>query len=368
MRIVVAGMVAGDPGQGGASWAVLQYVLGLRRLGHDVWLVEPVDALTAERVHYFRAVAGAFGLEERAALLLETERETAGVSYEVLRDACAGADVLFNLSGLLQDETLLEPSVRVYVDLDPAFNQLWHDVEDIDRGFGEHTHHVTVGLALGEPDCTVPVNGRPWLTTLPPVVLAEWPVGEAIEHDGLTTVGNWRGYGSIVHNGIQYGQRAHSLRELIELPTLSDERFRPALRIDPGDRRDLAALAVHGWELLDPAAVAGTPEMYRRFVRGSKAELGVAKSGYVVSRCGWFSDRSACYLAAGRPVIAQDTGFTHVLPTGEGLLAYATVEEAVAAIESVRADYDSHRRAARELAEEVLDSDRVLTRLLEAVA
>jgi hypothetical protein len=362
-------MVAGDPGQGGATWAVLQHVLGLRRLGHDVWLVEPVDTLTPERAAYFRAIAREFGLEERAALLVESERTTAGVAYETLRKACAEADVLFNLSGLLRDETLLESvAVRVYVDLDPAFNQLWHEIEGIDRGFDEHTHHVTVGLTLGDADCTVPTGGRSWLPTLPPVVLGEWPVGERLGHDGLTTVGNWRGYGSIVHGGISYGQRAHSFRELVELPTLSEERFLPALSIDPGERLDLAALAVHGWELLDPAAVAGTPEAYRRFVLGSKAELGIAKSGYVLSRCGWFSDRSACYLAGGRPVIAQDTGFSRVLPTGEGLLAYSTLEEALAAVEAVRADYATHRRAARALAEELFDSGRVLTRLLEAVA
>jgi hypothetical protein len=369
MRVVVAGMLAGDPGQGGATWAVLQHILGLRRLGHDVWFAEPVDGLTPERVAYFRAIARAFGLEERAALLVEAERSTAGVSYDTLRKACAEVDVLFNLSGLLRDETLLElVPVRVYVDLDPAFNQLWHNVEGIDRGFDEHTHHVTVGLTLADEHCTIPTDGLSWLPTLPPVVLGEWPVGETLAHDGLTTVGNWRGYGSIVHGGVRYGQRAHSFRELIELPTLSDERFLPALSIDPGERHDLAALAVHGWELIDPAAVAGDPESYRRFVRGSKAELGIAKSGYVHSRCGWFSDRSACYLAGGRPVIAQDTGFSLVLPTGEGLLAYSTLEEALCAVEAMRADYATHRRRARELAEELFDSDRVLTRLLEAVA
>lgn len=369
MKVLLAGMFAGDPGQGGATWAVLQYALGLGRLGHDVWLVEPVDALTPERTAYFDRVTRAFGLVDRAALLIEATHETAGVSYGDLRAASAEADLLLNLSGILGDESLLAAiPVRTYVDLDPAFNQLWHEVEGIDRGFDSHTRHVTVGLALGRPDCPVPTAGIEWIPTLPPVVLAHWPVGTIVAHDGFTTVGNWRGYGSVEHDGVRYGQRAHSFRELLELPARCDERFFPALAIDAGEELDVAALDEHGWKRLDPGSVAGDPGAYRRFLRGSKAELGVAKNGYVLSRCGWFSDRSACYLAAGRPVVAQDTGFSESLPTGEGLFAYTTVDDAVAAIESIRTDYPRHRRRARELAEELFDSDRVLTRLLEAVA
>jgi glycosyltransferase involved in cell wall biosynthesis len=141
----------------------------------------------------------------------------------------------------------------------------------------------------------------------------------------------------------------------------------PALAIDPGDRADLDALRDNGWLLLDPSRVARTPADYNEFVRGSKGELGVAKSGYVISRCGWFSDRSACYLASGRPVVAQDTGFAGAVPTGEGLLVFSTVEEAAVAIEDVRHDYARHARAAREIAAEHLDSDRVLARLLECL-
>jgi hypothetical protein len=369
VRVLVAGMLAGDPGQGGATWAVLQYALGLRRLGHDVWLVEPVDALTPERAAYFGGVTRAFGFVEHAALLVEATQETAGISYGCLRTAAAGADLVLNLSGVLRDESLLEAiPVRVYVDLDPAFNQLWHEVEGIDRGFDGHTRHVTVGLELGQADCPVPTAGLEWIPTLPPVVLAHWPVGTSVVHDGFTTVGNWRGYGSVAYDGLRYGQRAHSFRELLELPALCEEHFLPALAIDAGEERDLAALDEHGWKLLDPGSVAGDPGAYRRFLRGSKAELGVAKSGYVLSRCGWFSDRSACYLAAGRPVVAQDTGWSRRLPNGEGLFAYATVDDALVAIESIRTDYRRHGRGARELAAELFDSDRVLTRLLEAVA
>lgn len=360
--VVVSGPVAGHPQHGGLAWLVLQYVLGFRRLGLDVYLVEPVDELTPAAVDYFRDVTAAFALEGRAALIVKGTRETAGVAFDELPQ---DADVLLNFAGVLRHEELTERvAARVYLDLDPGFTQLWQDVEGIDKRFDGHTHFVTVGLALGSRECTISTNGREWLTTVPPVVLEQWPVANGIAYEALTTVANWRGYGSIEHDGVFYGQKAHSLRRVIELPTLTDEKLALALAIHPGETRDLEALAANGWELLDPREVAGTPAAYQRFLQGSKAELGIAKSGYVESGCGWFSDRSACYLASGRPVVAQETGFSRFLPTGNGLFAFETVDDAVEAIEELRGDYEHHRRAARMLAEDVLDSDKVLSRLL----
>jgi hypothetical protein len=197
------------------------------------------------------------------------------------------------------------------------------------------------------------------------VVLEHWPVAGRVTYDALTTVTNWRGYGSIEHEGVLYGQKAHSLRTFFALPTLTEETFAPALSIHPEESKDLAAMRDNGWHLLDPARVASTPYSYRRFVQSSKAEFGIAKSGYVSARCGWFSDRSACYLASGRPVIAQETGFGRFLPTGAGLFAFETADEVIASIEEMNGDYERHARAARALAEEHFDSDKVLTRLLQ---
>lgn len=358
MRVLLAGMVAGDPGQGGATWAVLQYVRGLERLGHEVMLVEPVDELSGDVVGYFESL----GLH-RAALLRTNTRDTVGLSYADI--AAFEPDLLLNISGLLRDRELVAPiRRRVFLDLDPVFVQIWH-AQGADVGLAGHTHYATVGHALA--DSAVPLD-REWIATVPPVVLGDWPVASAIEYDAFTTIGNWRSYGSVEWDGITYGQKAHAVRRLLGLPRLSPERLLPALAIHPDEEPDLAALAEHGWEIADPAEVAGTPDRYQRFVRGSKGEIGLTKAGYVDAGSGWFSDRSACYLASGRPVVAQDTGFGAYLPVGEGLLAFVTEEDAARAIEDVASDYERHRRAARAIAEEHFDSDRVLTRLLEAVA
>ena len=375
--ILISGMIAADPWQGGATWAVLQYVLGLRQLGHEVYLVEPLSrerlregqALgSSENANYFASIVNEFGLSRYSALLVKGTNETCGLSYHQLQKIARRADVLINISGMLTDENLLRSiPIRVYLDLDPAFNQLWNTVEGVDMRFTGHTHFVTIGLQIGEPGCAVQTCGLTWLKTLQPIVLEHWQTAAQVGYDAFTTVGNWRGYGSIQHEGVHFGQKAHSLRQFLDLPALTHESFVLALSIHPDETKDLAALARNGWQLIDPTRVAGSPGAYRNFIQASKAEFGIAKSGYVASHCGWFSDRSACYLASGRPVIAQDTGFSRYLPTGEGLFAFTTSEEVVQAAEEVRTDYNKHASQARSLAEEYFDSAKVLPKLLQHI-
>ncbi len=377
LRVLVAGSVAAAPGQAGAAWAVLQYVLGLRALGHDVHLIEPLPASAPQpgaplaacvNAAYFQQVVGSFGLAERATLLDPETGDTVGASLGTLRAFARGADLLLNVAGMLTDPILLgSVRRRVYLDLDPAFVQLWQTVEGIDMGLAAHSRFVTVGLNVGQPDCPVPTAGRDWIPTLPPVVLDCWQPGRAVTLDAFTTVGNWRSYGSIHHQGVHYGQRVHAFRDLLPLPQRSGQRFVLALAIHRDERADLAALAAHGWRLVDPLEVAATPSSYRGFIAGSRAELCVPKSGYTVSRSGWFSDRSACYLASARPVVALDTGFGRALPTGEGLFAVTGVEGAAAAVEEVAGDHARHAKAARDLAETYLDARLVLSTLLERV-
>ncbi len=370
LKILLGGMVAGDPHHGGASWAVLQYVAGLSALGHEVVLAEPVPVESldpeGEVVSYFRALPL---IEGRGALLGRGTERTCGLSYSQLLEFARDADLLLNVSGMLRDEKLLEAvPVRAFLDLDPGFNQVWQATGS-EMGFDLHTHFVSVGVRIGAEDCPIPTLGRNWIPTLPPVSLAHWPLADAApERDAFTSVGHWRSYGSIEHGGVGYGQRAHSLRALVELPRRSKARFELALGIHPDEVDDLRALRENGWSLVDPREVAGSPSAYAAYVRGSQGELSVAKSGYVNSRSGWFSDRSACYLASGRPVVAQDTGFGELLPVGEGLLSFEVTEEASAAVAKVKADMERHRRAARDLAEAHLDSYTVLSRLLERLA
>lgn len=366
--VIVSGTIAGTPWQGGATWAILQYVLGLRRLGCDVHFIEPIDALdgpSSDAVRYCSDVMQRFGLDGCWALV-PARGDPIGMSQQAIRVVARDCDMLLNVSGKLRYPDLLDRmQTRAYLDLDPAFAQLWHEAEGVDMHLDAHTHFVSVADAIGRSDCPIPTCGRDWLPTLPPVVLDQWPVATRVEHRSATTIGHWRSYGPILYKGVQYGQKAHSLRPLIDLPRRTPTRFALALAIDPDETRDLAALQENGWTLLDPATVASTPDRYLRFVQGSWAEFGVAKSGYVVAGSGWFSDRSACYLASGRPVIAHDTGFGRRLPTGTGLFAFSTADDVVAAFAELERDYDRHRGAARALAVEYLDSDRVLTSLLE---
>jgi hypothetical protein len=201
--VLLSGMIAADPWQGGATWAVLQYLLGFQRLGYDVVFVEPVPPeklwpagaplAGTTNAAYFRHVVRRFGLSGRAALLRAGGREAVGLRYGRLRELTRRADVLVNVAGLLTDPDLTgSVPLRVYLDLDPAFTQLWHAAQGVDMRFAGHNRFVTVGLALGRPGCAVPTCGRHWVPTLPPVVLERWPRARAVRHAALTTVGHWR--------------------------------------------------------------------------------------------------------------------------------------------------------------------------------
>lgn len=375
LTIVVSGMICADPHQGGATWAVLQYILGLRALGHRVYFLEPIsfdrlrpsgcrlgDSVNAA---YFRQVMSDFDLDDISAAFIADTRAIIGLSYEDFVEIARQADLLINISGMLTDPNLIEHiPVRAYLDLDPTFIQIWHS-QGIDMRFEGHTHFVTIGRSIGQPDCPVPTCGIDWIKTWQPISLAEWPFADEVNYDGLTTIGNWRGYGAVEYLGQFYGQKVHSMRQYMHLPRMTSARFMTAFSIDQGEAADLAALAENGWILLDPAIIAATPRLYRDVIQSSKAEFGIAKSGYVDSRCGWFSDRSVCYLASGRPVIAQDTGFSRHLPTGAGLFSFEHPTDVVDAIQAITCDYSYHRRAARGLAEQYFDSNRVLRVLLD---
>jgi hypothetical protein len=374
--IVIAGALAQRPSIGGHAWVFLQYLLGLRRLGRQVLFIDwlepemcggPVEE--SGNAAYLRSVMERFGLGEDFSLLDRSDgRAAAGLPRgEVLRRA-HGSALLLNVMGYLDDEEILAAVPRrAFLDIDPGFGQMWRELglADLFRG---HDDFVTISEGIGRKDCSVPTCGLDWITTRPPVVLEHWPRRDG-HGDSFTSVVTWRGaFDPVEYSGKTFGLRVHEFRKFVELPRRSARPFELALDIDPSEERDLSVLAENGWRLVDPVRAAGDPDRYQAYIAGSLGELMVAKSMYVETRSGWFSDRSACYLASGRPVLAQDTGLEGLYPLGEGLIPFRTLEEAVAGVEAISGDYERHSSAARGIAEEHFDSDRVLAALLSALS
>ena len=360
--IVVAGALANKLGHGGEAWVRLSWVLGLERLGCDVTLVEQVSAVTPAQRDYFDATVDAFGLGGRAWLVDEGAPAPDG-----LLERAGEADLLVNVSGHLTIDAALDRFPRkAYVDLDPGYTQLWHAAGL--NGARLHGHDVffTVGGNIGLPACSLPTGGIDWRPVRPPVLLGEWPVAPADEPDRLTTVASWRGaYGRVEHEGRRYGLKLDEFRKVLALPTIVPQQLELALDIHPDEERDLEQLHANGWQLVDPRGAAGTPDAFRSYIQGSGGEFSVAQGIYVETCCGWLSDRTACYLASGKPALVQDTGFSATLPADEGMVAFRTLDDAVAGAESISADYERHCRAARALAEQEFDSDLVLAEFLQ---
>jgi hypothetical protein len=340
-EVVVAGALASKAGNGGEAWVRLSYALGLRRLGCDVRLLEEAPDARGQALEYARSVAAAFGLE-----------------FALAGDEPRSGDLLVNISGNLRSSERRGFRRTAFVDIDPGFTQLWHEhgVEEIQ----EHDVYFTIAANIGGEKCRIPTCGIDWRPIRPPVVLDEWSVASG-GFDRFTTVATWRSpFGPI--DG--YGLKHHEWRKFSRLPALAGLPFEAAIRFHAADEPDRTALASHGWRLRDPS-VAVDPDGFRRYVQDSGAEFSVAQGIYVETQSGWFSDRSACYLASGRPVLVEDTGLTARLPVGEGLLSFRTLTEAVSGARAIAGDYERHARAARAIAEQHFDSDKVLAAMLE---
>ncbi|HEY2055029.1 MAG TPA: hypothetical protein VGH14_13945 [Solirubrobacterales bacterium] len=359
--IAIAGSIAQRPRRPGHAWALLAYPLGFRELGYEVVFIDRLDQ--GGDAGWFAEAMTVAGLDGRWALL-RGGGDPLGLSRAALRRELERAELLLNVNGFLTDPELLGAARRrVYVDLDPGFGQIWA-AQGLADTFAGHDDFVTVGTNVGGPGCTVPLVGREWIPTLPPVPLERWPAVDGGR--GFTSVGSWRGpFGPLEHEGVRLGLRVHEFRRFAGLPRLVGDRFEVALDIDPADAADRADLERGGWGVVDPLGALGDFDSYGRYLRGSAAEISIAKQLYVATKGGWFSDRSASYLASGKPVVAQDTGFGAALPTGAGLLSFADPDGAAAAVEQVAARPREHARAARRLAEEHLDARLVLGRLLD---
>jgi len=359
---IVAGALANKPESGGEAWVRLSWVLGLRRLGWEVHLVERLEQPDPAGQRYFEEVTGAFGLDGRASLLDGHGEALHGDDEKHLQEVAAEAELLFNISGHLGAGPLRStPRKRVYVDLDPGFTQAWHADPGVDFTVAGHDTFFTVGQNIGHSGCPVPTAGIEWVPTMPPVLLDEWPPVPPPEQPlTFTTVATWRSpYGTLIIDGREMSLKHHQFRRFAALPERVDGvELELALDIHPGDAADLKLLQEHGWKLVDPREVAATPASFRDFVRRSAAEFSVAQGVYVEAKTGWFSDRTAAYLASGRPAVVQDTGCS-------APIVFDDLDAAVSGIEAVRDSYDEQATVARDFAKRHLDSDRVLSRVLE---
>lgn len=254
--------------------------------------------------------------------------------------------------------------VRVLVDTDPVFTQVRHLTNVPARTTAaNHTCFFSFGENIGQAGCTIPADGFTWQPTRQPIVMDAWTCTPGPSHGPLSTIMLWDSYPSAEHNGTRYGMKAESFTPYVDLPARSDDAFELALGSPTGPREHLTG---HGWKILDPRDPTRDPWTYQDYIRRSKAEFSVAKQGYVVSQSGWFSERSAAYLASGRPVVLQDTAFSRWLRARSGVFAFSNAEDALAQLESLNRSYDEHCRSARAIAEEYFGSAQVLTRLLDA--
>ena len=375
MKIVFAGTI-GRSGLGGQAWASLQYLLGFRALGHDVFYLEDCgisswvynwdkEEWTTELDYpaaYVRDCLEPFGCRDN--WIYRTNDGSVGSPLKKLFDFCASADLLILRAVPLWvwRKEYDQPRRRAFIDVDPGFTQI--SIANGDAGLAEGVarceRRFTLGQRIGAADCPVPAVGGPWLKTLPPVFLLEWPFVES-DATHFTSVMRWQGFREATYNGVSYGQRDKEFPNFLDLPGRTSQKFQIAqMGIEP------ALLRSRGWEVAPGEIISRTPASYREFIRNSRAEFSVPKNGYVKMRGGWFSDRSVCYLASGRPVLIEDTGLSDWLPVGGGVVTFHDLPEAVAGVDQLNADYEGHRRAARQLAEDMFATDRVLPALLEA--
>jgi hypothetical protein len=381
-KLVVLGMMGRCP-FGGQTWLYLNWLSGLARLGHEVWYVEDdatwpydprVDAITDDPSYaagHIARVLGRIGLGQRWAYraLYRGPEACFGLSQAQLERLYRECDALINLCGatVLNDEHL-RARRRVYVETDPVTNQLElaSGKEKTRAVLAAHDTLVTYGENYGAPGCGVPVDGFHYLKTRQPVDLELWPMAFDAQAKSYTTIGNWKQQGHDVSwNGQTYHwSKHHEFLKFVDLP-----RRRPQLDfelwLNVDEESDRRLLQGNGWRLESPLAASLEPFGYQELFRRSRAEWTVAKDQNVRLQSGWFSERDACYLASGKPVVAQSTGFEHYLPTGCGLFAFRTMDEVLAALDTIESDYPKACRAARAVAEESLEATRVCRRFVE---
>lgn len=379
MRIVITGLLGQYP-FGGVVWDYIQYLLGFKALGHDVYYLEDTGAwpydpinktISAEcsyNVQFLEKLMNEFGMQEHWIYRNGADGKFYGAGETLARDLIKNADLLINTSSPSQ---LADYQVgvrhKMYLDGDPMFTQIGLALGNNpanDSLIRAHDSHFTFGLKVGDADCLVPETGILWKKTLQPICLEYWEKQQEDSQGSFTTVMNWASYAPKEWQGEKYGQKDLSFSEYIDLPLHTQQPFTLAMGQGVGSQRPTQLLQTKGWNIVEPDEVVPDHWTYKDFLKNSRAEWSIAKHAYVKAKTGWFSCRSACYLALGRPVLVQDTGWTEKLPHGQGVLAFSNLEQCLAGIESINANYALHQKVAREFAEKFLDAKIVCHDLL----
>jgi hypothetical protein len=376
-RIVVLHF-AGQMPLAGIAWQALHYLIGLEKLGYEAWYVEdhganPYDPRlnsivtdNGPNIAYLKALMERFGLGARWAYWDAINDTYHGLSRERVARLFQESDALINLCGAtrLREHHMVCPR-RLMVDTDPVYEQIkYAEADPAARAYIDaHTDFFTYGENVGGPGWIVPLGGIAWKPTRPPVVLDLWPA-DAEGGDCFSTIATWENKGkNIDFAGERYVWSKHlNFTRFLDLPKRAKQCFTVALNSAPPEAE--AEIKSKGWQVVDAREISLGLDEYGDFIRGSRAEFTVAKDIYVRPRSGWFSDRSVCYLASGRPVVTMDTGFSLFVPVGAGLFDYSDEAQALAAIEAINADYPRQARAARDVAAEYFDAGRVLGAML----
>src|SRR6266545_898942 len=336
LAVVIGGI--GKLPLAGLSLYYLHYIVGLQALGYDVHYVErqntPDDcydprlgAMTSDpdyALHYLETVLPSFGITRQRFSFVDRGDVCHGSGWKSLHTALDRADFVLTVADPTWFPELERCGRRAFVDGDPLFTQVAMATGEGSRAVAPTHYDVlfTYGVRIGKPDCALPSAGRTWLPTRPVVATKLWKATPTVGALPVSVLMHWAAGSDVTYAGQVYGHKDREFERFIDLPQRTPQALVLAVggRKAPRDR-----VRAHGWTLVDPLVATRTIKAYQAFVSASKADLGIAKHAYVASRCGWFSDRSTCFLAAGRPVLHQDTACGDWLPTGEGVLLFSTL-------------------------------------------
>ena len=383
MRVVVTGLLATYP-LGGVTWDYLAFVKGFRRLGADVLYLEDTGqwlydsrrgTFTDDASGNLRYLADVLAQHTPGVAwsLRTPDGSYHGLGEEAVQRFCTGADLFLNVSGCCWLRDGYRGARRkIYLDTDPGYSHAKLSASERGIATGDEDYSVnlirahdlffTFAESMGRPDCLLPAAGLRWQTTRQPIVLEDWPFSYRPRTRAYTTVMSWKTDVTVpTIDGVTYGGKSVEFERFADLP----RRARVALEIAVAGEAPRDELRARGWSVVDAAERSSTADVYRDYLVASRGEWSIAKNAYVATRSGWFSCRSACYLALGKPAVLEDTGFDIHVPSGEGLFAFSTVDEAVAALDAVESDYRRHCEAARALAEREFAAEKILARLCE---